>query len=200
MVLLIRQEQMKNFIPLVIFMISNSKPKIIVVRHGQSDHNIPHIYNSSLNDKVSHLTEKGKEQIKETAKELIKLGVNNKNVSAIYASPFPRTQKTAEILADAGLFDPKRIAVDNRIKEQDAGTLDGKPALEDDNLLKNYGGESYADVDKRIESFLKDLKPKDGEYIIVVTHEKIAKELIRIISGKDKILNTGQFIILNLNK
>ena len=83
------------------------------------------------------------------------LGINNKNVSAIYTSPFSRTQKTAEILADNDLFNKNRIKIDNRLQEQDAGNLESKPILEDDNLLKNYGGENYADIDKRIESFLK---------------------------------------------
>ena len=181
-------------------MATNSVSKIIIIRHGQSDHNIPAIYNSNLKNRVSNLTKIGEEQIKKSAEKLKMLGINNKNVSAIYTSPFSRTQKTAEILADNDLFNKNRIKIDNRLKEQNAGNLESKPILEDDNLLKNYDGENYADIDKRIESFLEDLKPKDDEYIIVVTHEKVAKELIKIISGEYKILNTGEFIILPFKK
>ena len=67
--------------------------KYYVMRHGEAEHNVSKT-TSSDNSVPSHLTNNGKEYIKNIAKDL-----KSKNIDLVYYSPLFRTKETAEILA-----------------------------------------------------------------------------------------------------
>ena len=107
------------------------------------------------------------------AKELGKL-VSKKNFDIVFCSDLKRAVDSAE-LGFAGKY---KIIQDERLREADYGDFTGKPAKEFKDNLINYietkfpNGESYQDVEKRINSFLKFLKEKyDGKYIAIVAHQ-----------------------------
>ena len=92
--------------------------KISIVRHGESENNLKHILETKLPG--SNLTATGKQQAEERSNDL-KEDVTN--VSAIYSSPFDRTQQTAGIIGKTlGL----EVTTDTRIREIEANDHDGK--------------------------------------------------------------------------
>ncbi len=152
-----------------------SKPnnKYIICRHGEAENNTLGIL-SSIADHPHHLTDKGRMQVKTTARTL-----QNKKIDIIISSPFIRTRETAEIIAENIGIAKGDIVIDNRIHEMDSGIWDGKP-LKD--FLKYYenidrfeekieGGESYLDIKKRMGEALYDLEKKyKDKNILIVTH------------------------------
>ncbi len=92
----------------------------VFVRHGESEHNVQSVLNSS-EDKEYHLTEKGKKQIAAIAQKLKK----RQNV-VIYSSPFLRAKESAEIIADNLEINKNSINIDQRIREFNLGDFDGK--------------------------------------------------------------------------
>ena len=106
--------------------VKKERTTFVIVRHGESDHNISHRYNSQPNHAlyfVSNLTEKGRNQVAKTAEVLSQSGLT---VSNMYRSPLPRTIQTSEILnryfqlTEAHVFDNALII------ESGAGDLEGQ--------------------------------------------------------------------------
>ena len=94
--------------------------KVVVMRHGQSEHNVLGVYNSNPEAPkytFSNLTKTGIKQVKTTAKRLLHEGVNKSNVDLLIVSPFPRTLQTAQILVDVGLVNKDNIIVEEGLSE-----------------------------------------------------------------------------------
>jgi 2,3-bisphosphoglycerate-dependent phosphoglycerate mutase len=167
-------------------------PMLIIIRHGQARSNVENMFNSnplSPNYTVSHLTETGRKEVLDTSARLRAEGFNNDNIQAVYVSPLPRTQETADLLAESGLFALDKIIVDKRLIELQAGDLEGNKMLAkwNDDEAKKYHAETTEEVDKRVGEFLSDIKsmhPKGN--IVVVTHNAVAIELQYLLS-KQKI-------------
>lgn len=70
---------------------SDNEKDVYFVRHGESDSNVDLVYRG----KDALLTEKGKEQARIVAERIERIGVD-----AIISSPYPRTMKTAEAIAE----------------------------------------------------------------------------------------------------
>jgi len=136
---------------------------IYLFRHGQTTYNRDGRFTGFNNP---NLTKKGLENAKEIAKLL-----KNKKFSIAFHSRLKRSKNTLnEILK----FHPecKKIILDDRIIERNYGKLNGtlhsdfirKNGIEKFNLYhRDYnspppGGESFAMVEKRVKSFIKDLK------------------------------------------
>ena len=107
------------------------------------------------------------------AKELGKL-VSDKNFDVVFCSDLKRAVDSAEL----GFADKYKIIQDKRLREADYGDFTEKSTKEFKNNLIDYidvkfpNGESYQDVKKRINSFLKFLKEKyDGKRIAIVAHQ-----------------------------
>jgi broad specificity phosphatase PhoE len=66
-----------------------TETRVLVLRHGQSEGNIAQVWTSSLEGYP--LTERGREQARAAGERLAGRGV-----TALYASPLPRAQQTAE--------------------------------------------------------------------------------------------------------
>jgi len=186
--------------------------KYLVMRHGEAESNASGIVNSKIGGGVvSNLTEKGRADAEKTGKDL-----SSKNIDIIFASPFPRTKQTAEIVAKAIGYDVSRIITDERIKEIDTGIFDGRPISEyrehfastSEKFTKRPdGGENLLDVKHRVMSFIEDIEKKySGKTILIVTHEYPIWMLVtgtegagiergvELKEGKDDFVTTAEMI------
>lgn len=184
----------------------------LVMRHGQAESNAKGIVNSKIDTSVSNnLTQKGKTDVENRAKEII-----SKKIDIIFASPFPRTQQTAEIVAKTIGYDVNKIITDERIKEVDTGVFHGKViseyhnhfvSLEEKFVKRPPEGENLLDVKRRMMLFMEDIEKKySGKTILIVTHEypiwMLAtgvegagiKRGVELKEGKDDFVGTSEMI------
>jgi len=160
------------------------------LRHGLSTRNegIDLIINSRPDFDKYELTEEGKEQIKEAAGILKKMG----GIDMIFSSPFKRTKASAEIIAKELDIELK---LDDRIKEitHDLG-CEGKSSKlcpEKGRALgfkeKHGDGESWDDVRTRVADFMNELETKyQGKKILIVSHGDPIWLLNGICHGSDE--------------
>jgi broad specificity phosphatase PhoE len=137
---------------------------IILVRHGETEENVL----KNFSGKGTHLTDKGKEQIKKIRPFVEKLSFNK-----VYVSPLPRAIETMEIL---GLDGEK----EERIKEVDFGLFEGKT------------------YEKIKEEFPEEVKMWDEDYINCVTPkgESIKLAYERVTSFLEEIVKKGEDVLL----
>jgi isoleucyl-tRNA synthetase len=165
--------------------IDNWQPtKFLFVRHGEGDHNVAHIYSGNVKNE-HHLTEKGRAQITETAKHIGTFDI-------LVASPFIRTQETAEILKKECKFEGE-IITDPRVQELFFGKLEGKSFLPKTERLAEKETEQPASVAKRVSEFMQDMAKKYlGKTIAVASHGGAVLEAIatanRVPAGSDDYL------------
>lgn len=159
----------------------------IFMRHGQADNNVNRILVGRHLE--SHLTEKGKTQVKETAKLL-----KSMSISKIYSSPVTRAIETTEIVGEELGLD---YEVDDRLYEIDLGKLAGTNYDEvlnkygnlflsfymgDDSVLSNHGVESFTAVKSRIRDLLDQVMARHNDHnILLVTHLDPIKAAISYI-------------------
>lgn len=143
-------------------MIKNSF-KIFLFRHGQTEYNRNNKFTGSFNSK---LTATGIEDAKIVAERL-----KNKDIRIAFCTSLSRSKDT---LKEVLKYHPEcKITIeDDRIIERDYGKLKGKTHLQ---VVKEHGfekydlwhrgfsarppkGESFADVEKRVKSFINDIK------------------------------------------
>jgi len=147
--------------------------KYFVMRHGQADSNARGIVSSNFNANI-HLTEKGKEQVKDVMSE-----IRGMNLDYIFVSPILRAQETAEIIFD-NIKNPVTVITDERLCEYNVGDFDGKP---ESDLIKYFpsklekfkmpakGGECFNDVKKRASEFLHDVESQyHDKNILIISH------------------------------
>ena len=139
------------------------KYHIYVFRHGQTYFNKEKKFTGW---KESKLTPLGVKQAKKIALEL-----KNKKIDIAFQTPQSRSKDT---LKQVLKYHPecKRIITDKRMIERSYGKLEG---LRHEEIIKKYGleqfnkwhrgfndrppsGESFADVEKRVSGFIRDLK------------------------------------------
>ena len=158
--------------------------QLFFIRHGQTEANVKGILTGRLE---TNLTQKGIDDAIALSKEL------TEDFDYYYCSPLTRTHQT--LRAIKGNVD---FIIDERITEVSSGDWQGKLKSElpeeeynlyKKGLLNPPNGESLTDVDKRIESFLKEMfsKYKDNEKILVVTHNGFMRSLKRMFIDKDKV-------------
>jgi len=154
---------------------TDRKNTFVLMRHGQGEHNVSNTL-SSIPTYPHHLTDRGKEQVKEVVAQLLK-----KKIDLIYTSDFVRTKETAQLVAKALGYPEEKIIVDTRLREIDFGTLNGEsisvyhemfPSYESCFEKKIPGGESMYDVRARIGGFAYDIDAQhEGKNILVISHE-----------------------------
>lgn len=148
--------------------------KYFIMRHGEATNNVSDVISISYNND-NHLTEKGKQQVTESANEL-----KNKKIDLIISSPFVRTMETSEVVASVIGLDKNGIIVDDRLHEMSVPMYEGKSWKEyHDNypntiefFYKTFeGNESYNDMKKRTMSFIYDIEKKyKNKNILFITH------------------------------
>lgn len=159
-----------------------STNRYFVMRHGQTHNNVQGLW-SVDGEKADPLTEEGKAQVEQSAQQLKK-----ENITHIIASPFPRTQETAQLVADALGIPRENIITDKRLAEWHvASSFNGKPfaqyfearnSSEDRYQYKTEDGESYADVITRSGAYLYGIdKAYEGKNILTITHGAVARAL-----------------------
>lgn len=180
--------------------------QLIVIRHGEAGNNIEKVYNSNPenpNYKIYNLTAVGILAIQKTAKNLMAQGFSNDNIAAVYVSPLPRTEQTADILVQEGLVSKDKIILDKRLIELNAGELEGKPTFAEwkSSFSSDYHAESEEQVKKRVKEFYESILEKYPQgNIIVVTHALASQDLIELVTHQIVKLNPGDAKVVPLRQ
>ncbi|MEM0154457.1 MAG: histidine phosphatase family protein [Methanothrix sp.] len=156
------------------------------VRHGEAETNSRDILSAKYEGYP--LTERGRNQVSETARQLEGI-----EFSKIYSSPVLRARQTAEILRGERKLE---INIDERLGERGMGSMEGKPAHNGSwiiPMLRNreytMGIESFDSISERIYSFLMELEGEGN--IIIATHESPISMLACRILGFDEFCGKG---------
>ena len=159
----------------------------IFMRHGQADNNVNRVFVGR--NLESHISEKGKMQVKDTARLL-----KSMSISKIYSSPVTRTIETTQIVGEELGLD---YEIDDRLYEIDLGKLAGTNYDEvlnkygnlflsfymgDDSVLSNHGVESFTAVKSRIRDLLDQIMTRHNNHnVLLVTHLDPIKAAISYI-------------------
>jgi probable phosphoglycerate mutase len=162
-------------------------PLAIFMRHGEADNNVNRILVGRHIE--SHLTEIGRQQVRDTANYLKEILVDK-----VFVSPVIRARETAEIVCDVINLD---YEIDERLYEIELGKLVGmnyEDIIEkhgnlflkfysgDEQMLDNYGVESFTSVKMRIKHLLDEaIERYPDKNIIFVTHLDPIKAAISLL-------------------
>jgi len=168
--------------------------RLFLIRHGEIRQHREKIF---LGQADIPLSEKGKEQAKETAAELERLGVR---VKRIYASDLSRTMETAEIIKEAlKSSNDMKIVKEPKLREMSLGKWDGRFISEikeeypkeyqkrGENLLTykfGHGSENFYDLRYRVLKGLQNILDQeesagdDSGDILIVTHWGVINALL----------------------
>jgi probable phosphoglycerate mutase len=151
-------------------------PLAIFMRHGEADNNVNRILVGRHIE--SHLTEYGRQQVRDTANYLKEIQLDK-----VFVSPVIRARETAEIVCDVINLD---YEIDERLYEIELGKLVGmnyediidkhgnlflKFYSGDDQMLDGYGVESFTSVKMRIKHLLDEAIVRyPDKNVIFVTH------------------------------
>jgi 2,3-bisphosphoglycerate-dependent phosphoglycerate mutase len=162
-------------------------PLAIFMRHGEADNNVNRILVGRHIE--SHLTEIGRQQVRDTANYLKEILVDK-----VFVSPVIRARETAEIVCDVINLD---YEIDERLYEIELGKLVGmnyEDIIEkhgnlflkfysgDEQMLDDYGVESFTSVKMRIKHLLDEaIERYPDKNIIFVTHLDPIKAAISLL-------------------
>jgi probable phosphoglycerate mutase len=157
------------------------------MRHGQAENNINRMLVGRHIE--SHLTDEGKKQVADTAKQLKSIPIDK-----VFVSPVIRTIETAQIVCDT--IGIESYQIDERLYEIELGKLVGmnyeevttkygdlflKFYSEGDPVLQDFGVETFASVKKRIRSLLDQIIQNNEGNTLMVTHLDPIKAAIAIM-------------------
>jgi 2,3-bisphosphoglycerate-dependent phosphoglycerate mutase len=165
------------------------------MRHGQAENNVSRILVGRHIE--SHLTDYGRQQVADSAKQLKSIPIDK-----VYVSPVLRTVETAQIVCQILGVDYR---VDERLYETEMGKLVGmnyeelttkygdlflRFYSEYDPVLESFGVETFASIKRRIKSLLDDLLQKHEESnVLMVTHlDPIKAALATLLDLKPEAL------------
>ena len=158
--------------------------KLYVIRHGQSEGNIRGVFSGWLQH---NLTEKGREDARRAGRIISKVKFDK-----VYSSDLNRAIETAKIAISYCDCEPTPliketnvgIIGDMRYEEAEAkyGHLYKKPGGFD---YGEIGGESFADIDKRVKEFLDIVSLSQHENIAAFCHGGTMRSFLRNVVGKD---------------
>ncbi len=158
------------------------------MRHGQAHSNVAKTWDCG-HDPENHLTEEGKQQVATSAESL-----KHQSFDLIIASPFLRTQETAQAVASALGIPVETIITDARLSEWNVGTEFDRKSLDyffdtrnkSDNRyeFEAHGGESFSSVIKRAGDLLTELENKyEGKNILLIGHGSSIRALEMLAEG-----------------
>jgi isoleucyl-tRNA synthetase len=155
------------------------------MRHGEAQNNAENTLDST-NSNAWPLTDMGEGQAQRAAASLKDAGITK-----IFASPFERTRQTARIVAGELGIKEDDIVFDDRLRELNFGSFDGKgysDFLEQKKSLMCTdlvgGGESYMDARIRFGEFLYEAEQAHtNERILIVTHGVGLESITSIAEG-----------------
>ena len=162
--------------------------KIYLIRHGSIDPNLLKLYNSEDVD----LNEIGIKQAKSLRDK-----IKNIQYEIIIASPLIRAKHTADLIN----VNNKKIIVNDKLKERDPGSLNGKSydVTNREEYWNYYTNIQYGTSENiklffyRIYEFIEELKKEDYNNVLIVAHSGVSKAFNAYFCGiKDgKFLNRG---------
>lgn len=185
---------------------------LIIIRHAEATSDLVGQYNTNPKHphyKPASLTPKGFEQAKQISELLLTYGFDNRTIAAVYVSPLPRTQETAQVIAQMGIFSAEKIHVDSRLLDIQAGDREGlvQPPLIretwhiDPKEAKSYRGEANDDVRERVLAIYDEAEKKYPQgHILFITDGIPAMELINTMTKTQVKLETAQAYMLPLQK
>jgi broad specificity phosphatase PhoE len=156
--------------------------EVYLVRHGETEWNLTGRRQGQLD---SPLSERGMMEVQRTSKRIESLPVDG-----VFSSPIGRAISTAQTYAHA--LDQAVTALDD-LRELDHGDMAGMTNEEIERAFPGElarrsrdkyqwrfpNGESYADADLRAASALRQVAEAGSSRPLVVTHEMIARMLLR---------------------
>lgn len=177
--------------------------KILFVRHGESVDDIEDRYGGSAD---FDLTEKGREQVFESAKKISSL---NEKFDIVLSSPLKRALQSAEIIANELHLEMK---VFEYLKERNLnGVLTGLVRSEAKNMYPEVvethnrweyvdGSERTEDFNNRVKNAIKYLLKMEYSSLVAVTHGLFLKAFFKEVMNKDiKKVGDGGFVLLEEN-
>jgi 2,3-bisphosphoglycerate-dependent phosphoglycerate mutase len=160
------------------------------MRHGQAESNVNRVLAGRYME--THLTEYGRQQVVESAKQLVK----NIAIERVYTSPVTRTVETAQIVCQILGTD---YLIDERLYETEMGRLVGMNYEEIttkygdvltrfysdyDPVLESFGVEAFASVKRRITNLLDNLlQMHEDSNVLMVTHLDPIKAALATLLG-----------------
>ncbi len=173
---------------------SHAKNTYYVIRHGEAENNVKNIL-SGRAENAHHLTEKGRTQVKNGA-ETLRTMLGHEQIDHVFVSPFVRTRETADIICKNLGISKEKTSIESKISEWNTGIWNGRSVFdfvkEFPHALERFtkrpeGGETYAEIKKRMGDFLYETEAKySGKNILIVTHETPATLLIGASQGWDR--------------
>lgn len=170
-------------------------PLVILMRHGQAENNVSRTLVGRHIE--AHLTEQGRQQAADAAKQLKTIKIDK-----VFVSPVIRAVETAKIVCETLGMD---FEIDERLYEIELGKLVGmnyeevttkygdlfvRFYTERDPVLEQFGVEAFSAVKQRIKSFLDDALDKHGtSNVLTVTHlDPIKAALATLLDLKPEAL------------
>ena len=153
--------------------------KILLIRHGETTGDLEDRYGGSYDD---HLTDKGRDQLKQTASQ-----VAGKGIEIIFHSPLIRARESAEIISDANNYPIKQW---DNLEERHYGILTGltkQEALEKypevveahkDPMNTDPEGESFKDFNDRVVKTFEEIKKQTYDTIAILAHGGSLKRIL----------------------
>lgn len=162
---------------------------LVFIRHAQAVSNVNRILSDDTNKYP--LTDEGRRQAKEVAKELKKL-----NVSKLFSSPILRAYQTATIIGEELGLVP---IIDDRLKEREMGELNNVRIDDIPNWrIKVYrkeivakGFEPWEILTNRIVNFVDNVVKNEKGIIVAVSHYDPIRAFISYLLNLDDISSLG---------
>jgi broad specificity phosphatase PhoE len=153
--------------------------KIYLIRHGETTGDIENRYGGSYDD---HLTDRGREQLSQTA-----IQVADKDIEIIFHSPLTRARESAEIISEVincpveqwdGL-EERHYGVLTGLTKQEA--LDNYPEAVEahkDPMNTDPEGESFEDFNNRVVAVFEKIKEHPHNTIAILAHGGSIKRIL----------------------
>lgn len=173
--------------------------KLIIVRHGQTDHNATGTHMGQLD---VPLNSHGVEQA-----ELVAARLAHEKIDAVYSSDLQRAYVTAQQIAQ---FHPGlTVITDPLLRERNVGVLTGQPIQPEDSIRKSrsgginrskrpQNGESIDDVKARATDWLqKTLTQHADDTVLVASHGLFLYILLEVAVEQGADVDREDFILAN---
>lgn len=193
--------------------LNNLKNRYFVLRHGESKTNVLGIILSEPQSGTTEfgLSDKGREQVRESVKESFEKGVLDKD-TIIVSSDFARARETAKIAKK--VLDAEMVIISKDLRERNFGNFERtensnyQKVWDDDKLNPDHkinNVESANEVQKRVTSLILNLEGDfEGKKILLVSHGDALQILqtgfLKISASKHRgvsHLNTAEIRELN---
>lgn len=154
-------------------------------RHGLSEFNMQYIWAGTSN---TPLSEKGRKQMTEVGKSLVKQQIQ---IDLIIASPLSRTKESSEIIANEIGYELDKIDYDPQIIERSFGVLEGTKNMAAGEMYLNNeadieifeGVEKLTELKKRTDAFWRKIQKIEDDSILIVGHGAFYRCLVRSINS-----------------